>query len=160
MREVEVEMVGVVLHAGSERRLEMLAAMGAREQLRQLQEQAGISKSLIYAYGISGDIDTLRDLAMDDSDPRRQVQAIEAIGIAGEDGTGPMLAEIYRGAKTGEVQQAAVQGLMIAGDDEVILQLYREAEDPGEKRRLLRALSTTGSDLLLEVIDEALADGQ
>jgi len=138
--------------------VEMLAAMGARDELRQLRQSAGVSDSLIEAYGISGDVESLRELALDGSDPDRQAKAIEALGITGEDDIGALLAEIYRSAVSDDIRNAAVDGLMIAGDDQAILDLYRASDNTAEKRRLLEALAVTSSDLLLEVIDEALAD--
>ncbi len=138
----------------------MLAALGARDELRQLRDTAGLSKSLIFAYGISGDVESLRELAMDDSNPELQAQAVEALGITGEDNVGPILVEIYQAAESQAVRDAAMQGFMIVGDDEAVLQLYRQSSDTAEKRQLMRVLAATGSDLLLEVIDEALADEQ
>jgi HEAT repeat protein len=105
--------------------VQILGAMGAREELQKLRESAGLSESLIEAYAISGDIETLRVLARDRSDPEQQANAIE--------------------------------GLMIAGDDEGLLELYRSSSDNAEKRELLEALALTGSELVLDVIDEALA---
>lgn len=138
--------------------VEMLAALGARDELRQLWDEAGVSRSLIYAYGISGDVESLRKLAMDDSNPELQAQAVEALGITGEDNIGPIFVEIYQGAKSQAIRDAAMQGLMIAGDEEAVLQLYRQSTDTAEKRQLMQVLAATGSDLILEVIDEALAD--
>jgi HEAT repeat protein len=140
--------------------VEMLAALGARDELRELRDKAGLSRSLIYAYGISGDVDSLRELALDDSNPEQQAQAIEALGITGEDDIGATLVEIYRGSNSETVRDAALHGLMIAGDDEAVLQLYRQSQDSAEKRELMQVLAATGSDLILEVIDEALANQQ
>ena len=138
--------------------VELLAALGARDELRELRDTAGLSRSLIYAYGITGDVDSLRELALDDSDPEQQAQAIEALGITGKDDIGATLVEIYRGSNSQTVRDAALHGLMIAGDDEAMLQLYRQSQDSAEKRELMQALAATGSDLILEVIDEALAN--
>lgn len=105
--------------------VEILGAMGARDELRQLREQAGMSESLIQAYAISGDFESLRILANDRSDPELQAQAID--------------------------------GLMIAGDDDGLLDLYRTATSIAEKRKVLEALANMGSDRVIDVIDEALA---
>ena len=138
---------------------EMLGALGATKELRQLREVRGVSPYLIDAYAISGDVEALRELAMDNSDPTRQARAIEALGITGEDNVGPILVEIYRGSTDRRVREAAMHGLMIADDDQALLDLYRSADDVEEKRRLLEMLVHTGSDLVLEVIDEALEGG-
>ena len=64
-----------------EEAVEMLAAMGASEELRKLRESKGLSESLIDAYAISGDAESLRLLSMDDSNRELQSQAIEALRL-------------------------------------------------------------------------------
>jgi HEAT repeat protein len=115
---------------------------------------------MIEAHIILGDADALRELASDDTDPERQAQAIEALGIVGADDIGPMLTGIYRDSENARIREAALHGLMIAGDDEALLELYRSATDTREKRRLLEFIGMTGSDKILEIVDEALAGGQ
>ena len=48
--------------------VEILGAMNAREHLRRLRDKAGTSEEWIEAIAISGDVDTLRELALDGSD--------------------------------------------------------------------------------------------
>jgi HEAT repeat protein len=147
--------------ADFEHAVNMLAAMGAHDELRQLRETAGLSSSLINAYGISGDVDSLLELVRDGSNPEQQAQAIQALAIAGtgkgEDVTS-ILRDAYRNSDTQVVRDAALQGLIIAGDDETMLQLYRTSDSAAEKRQLMQALAATGSDRVLEIIDEALAE--
>jgi HEAT repeat protein len=147
--------------ADFEHAVNMLAAMGAHDELRQLRETAGVSSSLINAYGISGDVDSLLELVRDGSNPEQQAQAIQALAIAGtgkgEDVTS-ILRDAYSNSDSQVVRDAALQGLIIAGDDEAVLQLYRASNDTAEKRRLMQTLAAIGSDLILEVIDEALAE--
>jgi HEAT repeat protein len=147
--------------ADFEHAVNMLAAMGAHDELRQLRATAGLSSSLINAYGISGDVDSLLELVRDGSNPEQQAQAIQALAIAGtgkgEDVTS-ILRDAYRNSDTQVVRDAALQGLIIAGDDETMLQLYRTSDSAAEKRQLMQALAATGSDRILEIIDEALAE--
>ena len=138
---------------------EMLGALGAKEELRKLREVRGVSPYLIDAYAISGDVDALHELAMDSSDPKRQARAIEALGITGEDNIGPILVDIYRGSDDRRVREAAMNGLMIAGDDAALLDLYRSTDNVEEKRHLLMMLMATDSDSIMEVIDEVLEGG-
>ncbi|MEJ2258252.1 MAG: HEAT repeat domain-containing protein [Woeseiaceae bacterium] len=147
--------------ADFEHAVNMLAAMGAHDELRQLRATAGLSSSLINAYGISGDVDSLLELVRDGSNPEQQAQAIQALAIAGtgkgEDVTS-ILRDAYRNSDTQVVRDAALQGLIIVGDDETMLQLYRTSDSAAEKRQLMQALAATGSDRILEIIDEALAE--
>jgi len=140
--------------------VEMLGVMGARDELQALRESSGFSEPLIEAYAISGDYESLRELAMDNSDPEIQILAIEALGIVGGDNVNVTLLEIYRGTDSADVRDAALEGMLIAGYDEGVLELYKESDDISEKRDLLEILSMMDSDLIMEVIDEALgSDG-
>ena len=134
----------------------MLGAMGAHDQLRELRSRAGLSESLIEAYAISGDATTLRELALDDSNPEIQVQAIEALGIVGGDDVGQTLVSLYQDASSEEVKEAARNGLLISGEDARVLELYRGSSDTAEKRELLELLVIRGSDDVWDLIDSAL----
>ncbi len=140
--------------------VDMLGAMGASKELRELRGQAGVSESLIDAYAVSGDADTLRELAMDGSDPELQTKAIEAMGIVGGEDVDSALVEIYRGADSDDVREAALTGMLISGHDSGVLELYRGASDPSEKRQLLEYLVMMDSDSIYDVIDQALAGDQ
>ncbi len=139
--------------------VEMLAAMGASEELRKLRESKGLSESLIEAYAISGDAESLRLLSMDDSNPELQVQAIEAMGMIGGEEVNATLVGIYRKSDSPEVREAAMDGLFMSGDDQGVLELYRASQDAGEKKELLEYLVMMDSDAVWEVIDSAL-DGE
>jgi HEAT repeat protein len=133
--------------------------MGAHEQLRRLRESTGISESLIEAYAISGDADSLRELALDGSDPELQEQAIEALGIVGGDSVNATLVEIYKNSDSEDIRESALEGMMISGYDEGILEIYRSSQDPVEKKELLRYLVNMGSDEVWDIIDSALDGG-
>lgn len=139
--------------------VEMLGAMGASEELRQLKSRIGVSESLIDAYAISGDFESLRELATDGSDADAQVQAIEALGIVGGSEADTTLLQIYRDASSDEVREAALDGMLISGYDEGVLELYRASDSPAEKRELLQYLTMMDSDAIWEIIDAAL-DGE
>lgn len=142
-----------------EEAVEILAAMDARDELRELRNSRGMSESLIEAYAISGDFETLRELSMDGSDPEQQAQAIEALGIVGGSAVNTTLVEIYQNSASSDVREAALDGLLISGHDEGVLQLYRSSQDPAEKRELLQFLVMMDSEAIWDVIDSAL-DGE
>ena len=136
--------------------VEILGAMGAHEELRRLRESRGVSEDLIEAYMIADDVESLRAIALDMSDPDLQAEAIEALGVVGAEGTDAMLLEIYKGSDSEDIRDAALEGLMIGDFDEAVLQLYRESTDASEKRQLLQYLVIMDSDAIYEVINEAL----
>jgi HEAT repeat protein len=138
--------------------LEMLAAMGDIDMLRRLLGEIDSTEGLIQGLGIAGDVETLRQMAMDSSNPEQQIWAIEALGIAGATEGNDTLVQIYRQSDESDVKEAALEGLMIAGDSDGMLELYREATNLDEKSEILEYLSVMGSDELWDIIDEALEE--
>lgn len=138
----------------------ILAVMGANNELRQLRDRPGSSESLIDAYAISGDVESLRELAMDNSNPERQSQAIHGLGIVGGDEVNTMLVEIYRGTESPDVRDAALHGMMIADHDEGVLELFKASQNAEEKTELLRMLVMMDSDAAMDAIEKALDGGQ
>jgi HEAT repeat protein len=139
-----------------EEAVEMLAVMGAREELRELRSTKGVSEALIEACAISGDFVCLRELAADGSDIDMQTEAIEAMGIVGGDEVSAALFEIYQAASAPEIREAALDGMIISGDDAGLLKLYRASSDSTEKKELLEYLVMIGSDEVWAIIDDAL----
>jgi HEAT repeat protein len=137
----------------------ILAVMGANDELRQLRDRPGSSESLIDAYAISGDIESLRELAMDNSNPERQSQAIHGLGIVGGDEVNTTLVEIYRGTESPDVRDAALHGMMIADHDEGVLELFKASQNAEEKTELLRMLVMMDSDAAMDAIEKALDGG-
>lgn len=140
--------------------VEMLAAMGAMDELRGLLDSRGPSEGLVQAYIIAHDFETLNTMAMDGSNPDVQIQAIEGLGIVGGEQANAVLLDIYRGANNEDVKGAAMDGMLIADYDEGLLALYRESEDTAEKRELLEYLTMMDSDEVWALIDEALEEQQ
>jgi HEAT repeat protein len=131
----------------------ILGAMNARDELHRLRNKLGSSESLIDAYSVAGDFESLRELAVDNKDPELQIQAIHGLGVAGGDKANATLLEIYKTAASPDVREAALEGMLIADYDEGILQLFRESQDADEKRRLLQTLVNMDSDAVMEIID-------
>jgi HEAT repeat protein len=140
--------------------VKMLGVMGAHEQLRELRNRAGLSESLVEAYMISGDAITLKELALDGSNPEVQLQAIEALGVVGGNDVGQTLVDLYEASADEGVREAALEGLLIAGEDGAVLELYRNSTDNAEKRELLELLVVMGSDDVWYLIDSALEGAQ
>ena len=138
--------------------VDMLGAMDASDQLRDLLESRGSSESLVDAYAIAGDLESLRNIAADGSNPEVQQQAIEAMGIVGGSEANIALLEVYRNAQDEDTREAAMDGMLIADYDEGLLELYRESQDPAEKRELLEYLTMMDSDEVWALIDEALEE--
>lgn len=137
-----------------------LGVMGATDRLRELRDRPGASESLVQAYAIAGDTESLSVMARDPSDPERQLAALRGLGIAGGPDDHDLFVEIYQGTDDPVVRDAVRQGMLVAGDDESVLRLFRSATSDQDKAELLRLLVIMDSDAAMEAIDEALsADG-
>lgn len=138
--------------------VEALGAMGATEQLRALRGHKGTSESLIEAYAIAGDVESLRELALDDSDPKRQAEALRGLAIADDDDANQIFVEIYRSTDKQELKEAALEAMLIADYDDGVLELFRSSNDPAEKRELLQTLVHMDSNAVWDIIDSTLED--
>lgn len=143
-----------------EEAVEKLGAMEALDELRSLRNRPGSGEALIEAYAVAGDVESLAELARDGSNPERQAQALQGLGVAGGADARNVLIEVYRSSSVPDVKEAALEGLMIADDDQAVLELYRASTDAAEKRELLEVLVGMESDAVWEIIDKTLEDGQ
>ena len=134
--------------------VQMLGVMDATEELRQLGELHTGSDSLMQAYAIAGDLDSLRRIAAEPGE--NAVRAVRSIGIVGNDAARDALREIYRTNADAQVKDAALQGMMIAGDEAGVLELYRASTNGEEKKALMRTLTVMGGDAAIEAMDAAL----
>jgi HEAT repeat protein len=161
-RKEAVYQVAVAAKTDDEAReaIKMLGVMGATEELRKLSTQSKGASGLVEAYAISGDLASLRKIAEGTGERSVRLNAIRKIGIVQGDGARTALREIYRRNTEPEFRDAALDGMRIAGDEEGVLALYREAKTADEKRALLRVLSTMDGDAALQAIDAALESGK
>jgi HEAT repeat protein len=138
------------------RAIRMLGAMGAVDELRKLGDRPNAGRGLVEAYAVSGDLASLRKIAAGSGDISIRSEAVQKIGIIGNDAARNALREIYAGSADEEIKDAALQGMLISGDEDGVLALYRAAKTADEKRTLLRTLSMMDGDAALEAIDAAL----
>jgi HEAT repeat protein len=138
--------------------IHILGAMDAVEELRKLGDRPNASRKLVDAYAISGDLASLRKIAESSADPSLRAEAVQQIGIIDGDAARVALREIYSRSTDAKIKEAALQGLLIADDEQGVLALYRAATTTEEKRALLRTLTTMDGDAALQAIDAALED--
>jgi HEAT repeat protein len=142
----------------ADRAIQMLSAMGARDELRKLGETRKVNGKLVQAYAVAGDLASLRKIAQSDSESSTRLAAVRSIGIIGSDEAKAALREIYSSAKDAEIREAALQGMLIENDEQGVLALYRASKSPEEKRSLMRTLTMMSGDAALQAIDAALED--
>jgi HEAT repeat protein len=138
--------------------IRMLGAMGATDELRKLGDRPNASSGLLDAYAISGDLQSLRKIAEGSGERSVRIEAVRRIGIIQSDAARAALRDIYSRSSDEEIKDAALQGMLIAGDEQGVLTLYRAAKSSDEKRALLRYLAMMDGDAALQAIDAALGD--
>jgi len=136
--------------------IRILGVMGATEELRKLGDRPNAASGLVDAMAISGDLAGLRKIVDGNAAHDVRVDAVRKIGIIGSDAARGALREVYTRSTDAEIRDAALQGMLIAGDEQGVLTLYRAAKSSEEKRTLLRTLSMINGDAALEAIDAAL----
>src|SRR6186713_135996 len=139
--------------------IRMLGVMGATDELRKLGDKPNAASGLVDAYALSGDLASLRKIAEGSGDRAVRIDAIRKIGLIDSDAARAALRDIYSRSTDAEIKDAALQGMLIVGDEQGVLALYRAAKTTEEKRTLLRTLSMIDSDAALQAIDAAL-DGK
>lgn len=140
--------------------IRMLGVMGASEELRKLSDRPNAARGLVEAFALSGDLPSLRKIAEGSGDREVRIQAVRQIGIIDGPEARAALKEIYLRSTDAEIRDAALQGMLIADDEQGVLSLYRAAKTSEEKRTLLRYLSTMDGDAALQAIDAALEGKQ
>jgi len=136
--------------------IHMLGVMGATDELRKLGDRPNAARGLLDAYAISGDLASLRKIAEGTGEKAVRVEAVQRMGIIESDASRAALREIYARSTDAEIKEAALQGMLISGDEQGVLALYRAAKTSEEKRALLRILSMMDGDAALQAIDAAL----
>ena len=85
-----------------------------------------------------------------------RIDAVQKIGIVHGEAARAALHDIYSRSTDAEIRDAALQGMLIAHDEDGLLTLYRAAKTSEEKRALLRTLTLIDGDAAIKAIDAAL----
>ena len=139
--------------------VQALGAMDASSELLQLFDSthdAESQKAIIQALGVAGNVQGLSAIAESQQPEAIRIEAIHSLGVAGDEGGSAALLKLYPKTTSSAVRDAVLQGLLIAGDSEAMLQLYRQAKTKEEKQALLRMITTTNSDAALDLIEHEL----
>jgi hypothetical protein len=157
-RRAEVYQVALAAksEAEADRAIATLAAMGAKDELRKLAAERKTSKNLMEALAVAGDLQSLKRIAETSPDPAMRAEAVRRMGIVESPEAKKVLREMYTSATDPKIKAAALDGLLIADDQQSVLEIYKAAKTPEEKRNVLRILSAMGGDAALAAIDAAL----
>lgn len=136
--------------------IQALGALDAANELKQLFDSthdATNQREIIQALGVAGNVQALSSIAEGQLTEDVRSEAIRALGIAGDEGGTAELVKLYPRMTSAPLREAVLQGLIVAGDSEGMMQLYRQAKSREEKQALLRAITTQGDDAALNVIE-------
>jgi HEAT repeat protein len=139
--------------------IEALGALDAASELKQLFDStrdATNQRAIIQALGVAGDVKSLAAIAEGQQADEVRIEAIHALGVAGDEGGSAALVKLYPKATSPALREAVMQGLLIAGDGEALVQLYKQAKTKEEKQSLLRIITATNSDAALDMIEAEL----
>ncbi len=139
--------------------IQALGALDASSELKQLFDSthdAANQREIIQSLGVAGVVAALSAIATGQQSEEIRIEAIRALGIAGDEGGNAALIKLYAGANTPALREAVMQGLLVAGDSDGMLQLYRQAKSKEEKQALLRTITIMGGDSALNVIESEL----
>jgi HEAT repeat protein len=139
--------------------IQALGALDASAELKQLFDATHDEKNqreIIQALGVAGNAQALAAIAESGQPEKVRAEALQALGVAGDKGGGPQLVRLYPQMTTPALRDAAMQGLLVAGDGNALMQLYRQAKSKEEKQALLRTLTALGDDSALNLIEQEL----
>ncbi|MGH8172150.1 MAG: HEAT repeat domain-containing protein, partial [Rhodanobacteraceae bacterium] len=140
--------------------IETLGALDASDELKQLFDStpdAENRRAIIQSLGVAGNSTALAAIAGNAQLPEDiRVTALKALGVAGDEGGGDALVKLYAQADTPALRDAVMQGLLVAGDTDAVLKLYRNAKSNDEKKALLRLLTTMDDDSAFDAIESEL----
>lgn len=146
--------------SNAELRTEAIHALGALDATAELAEllkattDGAQQEEIVMALGVAGDAKRLEAIATQSGNLKTREAALHALGVAD---AGDALVRVYqRGDLTPELRAAVLQGLMVSGDDDRLIEIYKLSRSKEEKRDILRLLTAMGSEHALTVIEGEL----
>jgi nitrate reductase assembly molybdenum cofactor insertion protein NarJ len=139
--------------------IRQLGVMGARGELVTLvgaETSLEARKAALQALSLTGDTETLVEVARTGKDPALQAEAARMLGVVSREKSGPALVSLCRESKDPAVRRAALQGLFIQQNDQALAEVARKEKDPAVRRDAVRYLSLLGSSLSREFLSEML----
>jgi len=140
--------------------IQTLGALDASEELKQLFDvttDEANRRAIVQALGVAGNSAALVAIAGNAQQPENiRIDAAQALGVAGDRGGNEALVRLYGQANTPALRDAVLQGLLVSGDSDAVLGLYRNAKSVDEKKVLLRTLTNMGDDAAIDAIEAEL----
>jgi tetratricopeptide (TPR) repeat protein len=138
-----------------------LGVIGARTELADLYGKEGaveVRKKILSAMFISGNADTLGEIARTEKVGELRLVAIRNLGLLGGTRSGQLLLSIYETDSSSEVKESVISSLFIQNNAKALVDLARKEKDRELKHEIISKLSLmhskVASDYLIEFLKE------
>jgi HEAT repeat protein len=143
--------------------IEDLGIFGGPESLQILSDiyasstDVGIKHRILQSFMVAGDRGRILAAAKGESSPELRRQAIELLGVMGNE-TAPDILALYASGRDKSDRKAAIQALFVQGNDKALIDLARKETDPELKRHIVQQLSVMGTkdatDYMMEILNK------
>jgi hypothetical protein len=140
--------------------IQALGAMGEVSSLRQLwssEKDPSVRQELLQMMGVAGDVESLAKAARD-PDPETRDKAIQGLAVADGEDARKLLRQLYGEFRDPDGKQRVAQALMVQGDAQTLIELFRAERDPAMKKVLVQQLSVMDSPEANRLLLDLLGD--
>ena len=129
--------------------IEYLGIHGGRDNLQLLlgiyksSRDQQVKSTILNSFMIAGSRENLLAAAKTESNPELKVHAIQMLGAAGDSAD---LTQLYSAGAAPQVKRAVLQGLMIAGNADKILEIAKSEKDESLRRFAINQLGVMGQE--------------
>ncbi len=137
--------------------INLLGAMQAREELKQLYQGAGsgeLRQTILNALGIAGAVDTLVDIAKRETNPELRAAAIRGLGIGGGPKGAEALRAMYAGTSDAGVRRAVIEALFLQNNARALIETFRAEKDRDLRREIVQRLSQMRSEEATQFLEK------
>ena len=111
---------------------------------------------ILHSLAIGDGIEALLEISGSEQDQQLLAEAVQKMGINGNDASAKQLTKIYQENDNPEVRKAVIQALFIQTDGARLSHIVKTENDPELKREALQKLSLLGSDESLQFFEDIL----
>jgi len=147
--ELKVLALNALVHSDDDEALPLLREFLAGDQSMRLK---GRALFVLAQIGSEGSYDLLAEVARNDAEPELQTRAIRYLGVHHGEESLALLEELYASLENVETRRAILQSLMVAGEEDRLLDVARNEPDEALRGRAIRLLGAMdASDELWEL---------
>jgi tetratricopeptide (TPR) repeat protein len=122
-----------------------------------------VSSDMLFLLGMSEDPKAQQQIARiarDSNNPGLQVDAVHMLGIASNEPSMALLAELYQGSSSDEVKEAVIQAHIVSDESTALVEILKTETIPRMQKEIIHALGVMDATAELEEIYSTLTDTQ